>query len=267
MDIKRIISAAIGLPLILLVLFIGNKYLMDIVISVTSIICLYEFYKAFSKKVKPIKWIGYVFAVSIMFIHLLPQNFLAEIYIGMLLLAILIAFIQCVVSKMKYNILDIAVTFIGIMYVVLSLSFISLISGMNNGNVYIWIVFIIPWMTDTFAYFIGKRIGKHKISTISPKKSWEGAIGGLLGAVIGMSIYLFIINRITQVEIHYISVIICTLLISIISQIGDFAASTIKRYVEVKDFGNLLPGHGGLLDRIDSIIFCAPFIYFILTLI
>lgn len=266
MEFKRIISVAIGLPIVILVLIIGNKYLIDAAVSIAAMVSLHEFYKVFSKKANPIKWIGYLSAVPIIFIHFIPLNLLAEFYVIMLLAMLLIAFIQSIATKMKYNINDIAITFIGIVYVVLFLSFVSLIAGMEKGKMYIWIIFIIPWLTDTFAYYIGRKIGKHKMSQISPKKSWEGAIAGVFGAVASMMLYTYICNSFFGASICYLNAVIITIFLSIISQIGDFAASSIKRYAEVKDFGNLLPGHGGLLDRIDSIVFCAPFLYFSLLL-
>ena len=109
--------------------------------------------------------------------------------------------------------------------------------------------------TDTFAYIIGKRFGKHKFSEVSPKKSIEGCIAGIVGAVIIALIYTYAINSIKGFEYSYIYITIFTIILSIIGQIGDFAASSIKRYVDVKDYSNLIPGHGGMLDRIDSLMF------------
>ena len=125
----------------------------------------------------------------------------------------------------------------------------------------IWLAIFAAWGTDTFAYLVGMRFGKHKLSKISPKKSIEGAIGGIVGAVVLVLLYTVIMNNSYDLGYSYIYVTISTIILSIIGQIGDFAASSIKRYVDVKDYSNLIPGHGGMLDRIDSLMFIAPFAY------
>ena len=161
------------------------------------------------------------------------------------------------------------ITLFGIFYVVIFIMFIPLLAGVENGKILIWYAFIAAWGCDTFAYIAGStlKLGKHKFSKISPKKSIEGCIAGLIGAVVLSLIYTICMNKIGAFEISYIKVLIVSAILSIIGQFGDFAASSIKRFVEIKDYSNLIPGHGGLLDRIDSLIFIAPFAYILLTLI
>ena len=130
-----------------------------------------------------------------------------------------------------------------------------------------WYAIIAAWGTDIFAYLIGKRFGKHKFSKVSPKKSIEGCIAGILGAVIIALIYTVAINSIFEVQYSYVFIGIITAILSIAGQLGDFAASSIKRYVDIKDYSNLLPGHGGMLDRIDSVLFLAPFAYLLFTIL
>ena len=168
---------------------------------------------------------------------------------------------------MKTNVQDIAVTFFGICYIPLFLMYLPLLMGSENGKILIWFVIIAAWGTDIFAYIIGKKLGKHKFSKISPNKSIEGCIGGTLGAIIIALIYTFCINACLKMNINYLFITVITLLLSVVGQLGDFSASSIKRYVGIKDFSNLLPGHGGMLDRIDSLIFIAPFAYFLLNLL
>ena len=168
---------------------------------------------------------------------------------------------------MKTTVKDIMITFFGICYITLFLSFIPLLHGVENGKYLIWFILIAAWGTDTCAYFVGCKFGKHKFSQISPKKSIEGCIGGTLGSVIIALIYTIFINKFAAINISYIYISIIAAILSICSQLGDLSASSIKRTVGIKDFGNLIPGHGGMLDRIDSIIFIAPFAYFLLTLI
>ena len=139
--------------------------------------------------------------------------------------------------------------------------------GIENGKYLIWFILIAAWGTDTCAYFVGCKFGRHKFSKISPKKSIEGCIGGTLGSVIIALIYTLAINKFAGLDISYIYIALIGFILSILSQIGDLSASSIKRTVGIKDFGNLIPGHGGILDRIDSIIFIAPFAYFLLTMV
>ena len=138
---------------------------------------------------------------------------------------------------------------------------------MQNGKILIWFILIISWGTDTFAYCIGKLMGKHKFSKISPNKTIEGCVGGVIGAVILTLIYTYICNTVWNMNISYLVIIIVSVFLSIVSQIGDFAASSIKRYMGIKDFSNLIPGHGGMLDRIDSVIFVAPFVYMLFAIL
>ena len=166
-----------------------------------------------------------------------------------------------------FRVQDIAVTFFGICYIPLFLMYLPLLMGSENGKILIWFVIIAAWGTDIFAYIIGKKLGKHKFSKISPNKSIEGCIGGTLGAIIIALIYTFCINACLKMNINYLFITVITLLLSVVGQLGDFSASSIKRYVGIKDFSNLLPGHGGMLDRIDSLIFIAPFAYFLLNLL
>ena len=142
-----------------------------------------------------------------------------------------------------------------------------IIRAAENGVFLIWYVMFASWGTDIFAYVCGKLIGKHKFSKISPNKTIEGCVGGTIGAVIMILIYTVIINNLCGMNINYILVATIGIILSLLSQMGDFAASSIKRFTGIKDYSNLIPGHGGMLDRIDSIIFIAPFAYFLLVLI
>ena len=261
MDIKRITSGLLGFPLVLIVLIIGNKYVVDIALTIIAILAMDEYFNAISKIAKPVRWIGYFSCISIALIHILPEECLVMASILAIPLLLLILFVQVIITEMKTNFKDIAYTFFGIMYVVLLIMFFAKINGMENGNILIWYAIFAAWGTDIFAYSIGKHFGKHKISKISPKKSVEGCIAGTIGAIVIILIYTYVVNTFWGMNYSYLTIGIIGLLLSIIGQIGDFAASTIKRYVDIKDYSNLIPGHGGMLDRIDSLTFLAPFAY------
>lgn len=268
MDIKRVTSALLGLPLVIIVLLFGDKYIIDIAMSIVAIVTLQEYFGAF-KEYKPIKWIGYILAFSICFIHLIPQEQLFS-YVGLSIPIIIVAlFVELIIKDLKINIIDIIITLFGIFYIVVFTMFIPLLASAENGKILIWYALLAAWGSDTSAYIVGKtlKLGKHKFSKISPNKSVEGCIAGLIGAVILSIIYTVCMENFFNFEISYIKVIAISAMLSIIGQFGDFAASSIKRFTGIKDFSNLIPGHGGLLDRIDSLIFIAPFAYILLVLI
>lgn len=270
MNVKRVVSGLVLFPVAAIILIFGNGFVVDIAVAVLAIMCLHEFYKAFrtSEKATPVSFIGYITAAMLSLIHIIPKEWIVKT-IGLLLPTILaILFIYVIIKKLKINIIDIAVTFFGICYIVVFLMFISIIhTNLNNGKLLIWFVFIAAWGTDIFAYIIGKAIGKHHFTEISPKKTIEGCIGGTLGAVIMAILYSIVCKNIFSVEFNYLGVAIITIILSILSQIGDLSASSVKRFAGIKDFSNLIPGHGGMLDRIDSVIFVAPFAYFLFMIL
>ena len=183
---------------------------------------------------------------------------------------------------MKINLKDVAFSFLGILYIISFTVFIPLIYGLDgsktvgivsdgnlesftstaiSGKYLIWILVLTTWGSDIFAYLIGRYFGKHKFSKVSPNKTIEGCTAGIVGAIIITLIYTFCINKFAGLNLSYLAMGIIGFILSIIGQIGDFAASTIKRYFDIKDFGNAFPGHGGFIDRIDSVIFTAPFAF------
>ena len=269
MDLKRVSSALIGFPIVAAILIFGNKYLVDITISIIAILSLHEYFKCFkeNEKNKNLSWVAYIAAASISIIHIIPANYVLKTIGAIIPISILVLFAQVIATNMKYNIKDIAITLFGICYIVIFLMYIPIIRETVNGKITIWFVFICAWGTDVFAYLIGKRFGKHKFSQISPNKSIEGCIAGTIGAVVLSIIYAIICNTYLGMNFNYLYIIIISVVLSLVGQLGDLAESSIKRYTGIKDFSNLIPGHGGMLDRIDSVIFIAPFAYFLLMLL
>ena len=267
MNIKRLITGLIGFPLVACLLIFGNKYVIDVAFAITAGISIYEFNKALKLKSKPIQWLGYIPCVLIALIHVIPIQYLIIIAAAIVPVFILILFLNIIFTNMKYNIVDISATLFGILYITLFILFIPLLMATENGKYLVWYIILAAWGTDTFAYIFGCSFGKHKFTQISPKKSIEGCIGGTLGAIILIVVYTFFINKYVGLDINYFAIAGIALILSLLGQIGDLSASAVKRYVEIKDYGNIFPGHGGMLDRIDSILFIAPFAYFLLLLI
>lgn len=267
MDVKRITSGLLGFPLVVIIFLIGNKYIVDVLLTIVAILAIDEYFKAVSKICKPIKWLGYLSCISISLIHVIPPENLNIVITLSIPTILLILFSTVIATDMKTNFKDVAYTFLGIFYIVFFTMFIAFINGMKDGNILVWYVIIAAWGTDIFAYFIGKHFGKHKFSKVSPKKSIEGCIAGTIGAVVMMLIYTYFANTYWGVSYSYGYIALIGVILSLIGQIGDFTASSIKRYVDIKDFSNLIPGHGGMLDRIDSLLFLAPFAYAFFTLL
>lgn len=162
----------------------------------------------------------------------------------------------------SYPVADAAFEIVMTLYISYGFSSLVLLRDMPYGEYVYLIAFIIPWMSDAGAYFIGCNLGKHKLNpAVSPKKTIEGAIGGILVGTVSVLIYGFIVERIFALRPQYGWLAFAGFVISVLSQCGDLVASLIKRHYNVKDYGYIFPGHGGVLDRFDSVIAAAPFLY------
>ena len=183
-----------------------------------------------------------------------------------IMLAFLILLLAVFVfSYPKFHSHQIMAVFFGLFYVGVMLSFLYQTRMLPKGQFIVWLIFLCSWGCDTCAYCVGVLFGKHKMSPIlSPKKSIEGAIGGVVGACLLTAIYCVVITNVFKVDDFAILPLVCISAVgALISMVGDLAASAIKRNFDIKDYGKLIPGHGGVLDRFDSIIITAPIIYFL----
>ncbi|MCE5220465.1 MAG: phosphatidate cytidylyltransferase [Clostridium sp.] len=257
---NRYLGAAMIAPFIIFV-FLGGIYLKGFIFAL-SILALWEFYNALKEKnFKPIKSAGFILLVIY---YLLNNNFEHMMYV--LVVASFILLILPVIN-LEYTFIDVSLTLLGFIYCGILFSFVYLVNAKSCGGFLIWIIFIGSWLSDTAAFYSGKFFGKHKLSPkVSPKKTIEGSIGGLVGATIFTGIFGITIQRYTNIMPIY-NYFIMGALCGIFGQLGDLVASSIKRYVAIKDYGNLIPGHGGILDRFDSIIFSATVVFYYLTFI
>lgn len=273
MDIKRVLTTIIGLPLVVAVILMANKYVIDVILTIVALIAMHEYVKCCSSKdAKIIKWISYVSTLVIAVAHVIEMDVLMKILLISVPFLLMILFLHVIVTDQKITYTDVAYTLLGILYVTGSLLFVSLTYGIEKdgngmGKIYIWYIMLAAWGTDIFAYLTGKYFGKHRFSSVSPKKTIEGCIGGTLAAVVICLLYTYGINTFLNLNINMINIGIASVILSIAGQIGDFAASVIKRNFEVKDYGNLFPGHGGMLDRIDSMMLIAPVAFAIFGLL
>ena len=170
MDIKRITSILLGFPFVVLILTFGNKYIVDICLAFIAMLAMQEYFNAISKDSKPVRWIGYVSCIFIGLIHIIPVYFpISQVLMMVIPTILLILFAQVIFTNMKTSFKDIAYTFFGMAYVIGCIAFIALLRGLDNGRILVWYGIIAAWGTDTFAYLIGKRFGKHKIHDASSK--------------------------------------------------------------------------------------------------
>ena len=257
---NRYIGAVMIAPFILFIL-LGGIWLKAFTI-VLSVCGLYEFYKALKeKKFNPISLIGYILLAVF---YLVGNNFEYIMYIVVLATIVLLAI---PVINLKYTFIDSAITLLGFLYVGILFSFIPLVNNKVSGQFLVWLIFIGSWVCDTAAYYSGKYLGKRKLCPeVSPKKTIEGSIGGLLGSTIGCGIFGFVVASYVP-EVQIIHFFLIGALCGIMGQFGDLVASSIKRYVGIKDYSNLIPGHGGILDRFDSILFNSAVVFYYLTFI
>lgn len=185
----------------------------------------------------------------------------SELYILAFFFYLLINLTVSVFSHGKYPVDRSALTFLSIFYVVTSFTCIVFLRDVPLGKYVYLLTFIGPWISDTFAYFVGSFFGKHKlIEDVSPKKTVEGSIGGIFFTGVSCVVYGIILVHAIKADFEpsYIALFVIGVVISVISQIGDLAASLIKRHFNVKDYGKIFPGHGGVMDRFDSVFPVAP---------
>ena len=257
--LKRIITAVVGTIIFLPVLYYSDTYLFVGAISVLSFVGCFELmrcigvYKKYSIAIPQ-----YVISAAMPFLIRLGGAdfswFKAAVFIHVVFILYLLA--VAVFSHGKIKAGQVAMSFALCLYINVGFSSLILLRDYEEAGQYIFMLaFVGAWMTDIFAYFCGMALGRHKlIPDVSPKKTVEGAVGGILFCAISYVIYGLIVSHFFDVELNIVALGIFGIIISVVSQIGDLAASLIKREYEVKDYGSLFPGHGGVLDRFDSVL-------------
>lgn len=268
----RLLSGILLVILALITLICGG-YVTFFVVGAISLIGMFELYRVFQIEKRAPGICGYVFAVLYYGLLLFRQQFLPgeaqADYLMTLFLGFLVVLLAVMVfSYPKYHAREIIAAFFGFFYVAVMLSYIYQIRMLPDGVFSVWLVFVCSWGCDTCAYCVGMLIGKHKMAPVlSPKKSVEGGIGGILGAALIGILYALAINHWGDAGVDVLRFAIIGAVGGAISQVGDLAASAIKRNYGIKDYGTLIPGHGGIMDRFDSVIFTAPVIYFLAILL
>jgi len=264
---QRLIFGALGIVLALGVLLYCNLTVIGCCVGVISLIGVYEFLKVTGliKKKTPLIFVSFIFTVAVFAFGIFKPEVLYSHLFLVVSAYIFILMATMVFFRSKCSFSDLALSFGGTAYITIFFLHILFIRRAPLGNFNIWLIFISAWSTDTFAYFAGRTLGRHKLCpSISPKKTVEGAIGGILGCVICICLYSFLCAKYNNINVNYCNATILAVLTAIFSQVGDLAASCIKRENNVKDYGNLIPGHGGILDRFDSALLISPLVYYVI---
>lgn len=269
MFIQRTISGAV----VLLLLFLASMSVISLsVLSLAvALVGIYELYSAFKLEKSLLALVSYIFVgLYYIFLYIFNDTYILHI----MALYIIVLAIVYITNYPKINLEKLIIVLFGFIYVGFLFSFVLRTKTLAGGGYLFWLVFFAAWGTDTFAYLSGMFFGKRKLAPeLSPNKSIEGAIGGVIGAMSISLVYMIIVvilhkEAFTQnLALLVLCCVITVGIASIISQFGDLFASAFKRNLGIKDYGNIIPGHGGILDRFDSVLFTAPIVYIILSLI
>ena len=257
----RLLSGIVLVILALVFIITGNDLLLAVT-GIISLIGLYELYRVFKIEKSCAGVMGGL--ATIVYYCNLKFQFIPDMMLFVIALLVVLMFVY-VFSYPKYHTEQMLAAFFGVFYVSVMLSYVYQIRTLERGLYLAFLVFLCSWGCDTCAYCVGMLIGKHKMSPkLSPKKSVEGAVGGVAGAALLTALYCFIFRSPMHLERGEIVILaVIAAIAGLISMVGDLTASAIKRNYDIKDYGKLIPGHGGILDRFDSMIITAPIIYFL----
>ena len=264
---KRILAAVVLVPALLLVLFVAPKWVTAVLFGLISGLAAFELLYS-AGLVRHVRLVAY----SVLAAVLVP----VWCHFGMhpiwgragLLLFVVLMFMEMMLSNLRLKFSKVAICFVAGIFLPYLLASIVRVMVWQTGRYLILIPFVVAFMSDTGAYFIGCRFGKHKLAPeISPNKSVEGVFGGMIFAVLGMLLYCFILSVAFKPEVSYGYALVYGIIGSVAGVFGDLCFSVIKRQTGIKDYGNLIPGHGGALDRFDSMQVVAPLVELLLMVL
>lgn len=260
----RVISGIVlAAAMVMLIASGGDAF--GAMMMVLSLIGLFELYRAGNIERKALGIFGYISVILFFTVNRFLGSTCESLIIILVLIGMMMLF---VINFGKYKLEEVTLAFLGFCYVAGMFYYLYKIRMLERGAYFIWMLFVGTWGCDTCAYFIGRTLGKHKLAPVlSPKKSVEGALGGIVGAaVLGVVFVIICGDKMDfSVESRWYCGLMCSA-IAIVSQFGDLAASGIKRTYGIKDYGKLIPGHGGVLDRFDSVLLAAPVMYWLLLI-
>jgi len=265
---KRAITALWGIPLLITAVWFEEPLpWFTIIVAIWGLLAAFEFYRMVTaSKIAPLTCFGLIWTLLFILSPHLNYDFLTQ---SLLTSGVMLSLIWLLLRRQKEeSFIGWGWTMAGILYIGWLLSYLVALRGLDDGRNWVLLALFATFGSDTAAFFIGRALGRHRLTpSISPGKTWEGAIGGIFGAIIVSLLFtlptLFTLpNSLYLQDFSYWQAILLGLLVSIFGQLGDLVESLLKRNMEVKDSGKLLPGHGGFLDRIDSIVFAGIVVYY-----
>lgn len=260
----RLLSGILLVIVAFATIYMGGNVLFATLLII-SLIGMSELYKVMKVEKKLLGIVGYAAAAGYYFLVYFNRKEDIMMFMILFLIALMVVYVFAFPTYVSEQIVTV---FFGVFYVAVMLSYIYQTRLLKDGLFLVGLVFLCSWGCDTCAYCVGVLIGKHKMAPkLSPKKSVEGGIGGLLGAALLGALYALAINKWGNAGASPGYYALICFVGGMISMVGDLAASAIKRNHDIKDYGKLIPGHGGILDRFDSVIFTAPVIYFLSTVL
>jgi phosphatidate cytidylyltransferase len=264
----RIISGVVAVALLVLVLFLRNTIVFPLCIAAISAMAIYELFRAKDcLRYRISLYAALLYTVSSPILLSFQLNKAEQV---VLIAMVMIVFLDGVVQHQRLKMDQVSFMLIAMVFVTKSLGLLQTLlqSDERFGLVYVILALSSAWVADTGAYFTGTFLGKHKLCPqISPKKTVEGFIGGIAGTIVVFFVFSLIYGSVAQIHVHYGWVMFIAAACAVISVLGDLTASILKRQCSMKDFGNIMPGHGGVMDRFDSALFTVPVFYVLNTLL
>ena len=269
--LTRILTALILIPLLILILFFSGTVVFPIAWALISVMAVFEMLRALGVlRDRILTWPAYPIAIGMPFAAYFIGDLKTVLVVLFSAFAFFLLWIYTVAVFRRGALLfsSVSSVFTAMLYITVGFLSISLLRYHVVAGQYLYLlVFIAPWVTDTFAYFTGRFFGRHKlIPEISPKKTVEGAIGGTLFGILSFVVFGLVMQLAYGHQPNYLVLSLAGALCAFISQIGDLIASLIKREKGVKDYGSIFPGHGGVMDRFDSVLVTAPLLYCIFSI-
>ena len=263
----RIMVALVGIPLLIVILFFSPVIVLTVAFSALCAIAAYELLGA-TQAVHNRRLVLY----AAIFAALVPLWYYFGCRIvgaaGGVFVLMLLLFGEAIASRQTMQVEEMAMTVFAALVVPSMLSVFVLMADLEHARLYMFLPFVCAFTSDAFALFAGMRFGKHKLAPhLSPKKTVEGSVGGFLGAALCCVLYGLVIGKVLGHAPVYWVLALYGLLGSLVSQMGDLSFSYIKRQYGIKDYGHLFREHGGVLDRFDSVTFCAPLTYLLLMIV
>jgi phosphatidate cytidylyltransferase len=259
----RVITGIVGVPLVILAIWFGDPWpWFTLLIAAAALAGTYEFYHIanFDRR-EPLLYLGLLWSLALVLSpHYRNPDVLPIVITDTMLISLICLLLR---PSREKTFRDWAWTIVGALYVGWMLSYWLSLRGFEDGLNWVYLAMLTTFANDTGAFFIGRARGRHKLApAISASKTWEGAVGGLICAILGAVVIATVLNLISPFTFRYWQIILLGFLVGLFAQLGDLVESLLKRNMGVKESGNLLPGHGGILDRFDSLIFVGAVVYY-----